>query len=85
MNLHKYSQSNNNTGKLKPEVTAGFFCNSTTNELAAPHQAVYEIHSASSSDEGSYICHASSRVGTTEERVYIRVEDINVRVPIIVL
>ncbi|XP_076481706.1 terribly reduced optic lobes isoform X3 [Bombus vancouverensis nearcticus] len=49
----------------------------TTNELAAPHQAVYEIHSASSSDEGSYICHASSRVGTTEERVYIRVEDIN--------
>ncbi|KAK9294716.1 hypothetical protein QLX08_010779 [Tetragonisca angustula] len=47
-----------------------------TNALAdTPHQAVYEIHSVSLNDEGSYICHAINEAGSSEERVYIRVED----------
>lgn len=52
------------------------FCSVVTNALAdTPHQAVYEIHSVSLNDEGSYICHAINEAGSSEERVYIRVED----------
>ncbi|XP_017764583.1 PREDICTED: basement membrane-specific heparan sulfate proteoglycan core protein-like isoform X4 [Eufriesea mexicana] len=48
-----------------------------TNEVTSTAQsAVYEIYSASPSDEGSYTCYANNAAGIVEERVYISVEDI---------
>lgn len=58
------------------------FFYSKTNELTSTAQsAVYEIHSASPSDEGSYTCYANNAAGIVEERVYIRVEDTDIYPP----
>ncbi|CAL7942482.1 unnamed protein product [Xylocopa violacea] len=51
------------------------FSNISPSLQGNPLSAVYEIHSASPDDEGSYICHASNSAGIVEERVYISVED----------